>query len=221
MNNAWESYCLLIESNPPAHPPFLSFHSHSLLPSSILLRFALVTRYPPFPRDPSIRTFLFFPSALSLLHPRPLSLFRSSPTPCTPPNRPVQMRAAFSLYPRIKRIVYDKSSGSEFNKTTIGPLENASRCLHAWNEQVSILRFYGCTEGAPSAAEQRNQSNTLFPAVPGINARRSRRNGEETETDHRVLRLSILIRIRLSIKPIVIDPDGEISETRSFHDGPI
>lgn len=154
MNNAWESYCLLIETNPSPSP------SPSPVPDtpfSFPLSLPLPSPAPPFSLSPGYtvsrslpfslcRTaFPFYPSPFSTEpHRRLHRLHRLHRRRRAPPNRPVQMRAALSLYPRIKRIVYDKSSGSSLTKRPVGPLRNAGgegegeggrRCLHAWNEQ--------------------------------------------------------------------------------------
>lgn len=56
-------------------------------------------------------SLVHIPVSPALFPPLSLSLFYRAP-----PNRLVQMRAALSLYPSIKRIVYDKSSGSSLTK---------------------------------------------------------------------------------------------------------
>lgn len=129
MNNAWESYCLLIETNPSPSPvPDTPFS----FPLSLPLPFPA----PPFSLSPGYtvsrslpfslcRTaFPFYPSPFST-EPHRRRLHRLHRRRRAPPNRPVQMRAALSLYPRIKRIVYDKSSGSSLTKRPVGPLRNA------------------------------------------------------------------------------------------------
>lgn len=75
------------------------------------------------------------------------------------PNRPAQMRAAFSLYlyPRIKAYSLLQKFGFEFNKTPIGPLQYACpmRRLHTLNERMYRSRRSGSFASSTCAVVKR------------------------------------------------------------------
>lgn len=133
MNNAWESYCLLIETNPSPLPdtPFVSsFPSPPpLLPFARIRGVPFLRSSPPL--QPGIPVLSF-----STFSTEPHRHRRSRRAP---PNRPVQMRAALSLYPRIKRIVYDKSSGSSLTKRPLARCETRGRpCVYMRTNEQGI-----------------------------------------------------------------------------------
>lgn len=119
MNNARESYCLLIETNPRVlshpHRRVSSFLFPPVFPRLLSVLFTCHPSPPHLVRSLSLSLFLSLVLALSVSFsfPNPSSLFIPAP-----PNRPAQMRAPrfLSLYSRIKRIVYDKSSVSSLTK---------------------------------------------------------------------------------------------------------
>ena len=82
------------------------------------------------------------------------------------------MRAALSLYPRIKRIVYDKSSGSSLTKRPLARCKMPSpvfTCVE-WTSIDLAGSIDAAARRCTRRSEQRNQSNALFSGISGINA---------------------------------------------------
>lgn len=128
-------------------------------PSFPLFLFPLSASLPPL----SILSFHPLSSRFSLIHPSfsspfsspvpptlPLLPFSPSPSPAPPPLPSLPRRRLIvphrcvprflSIRAYIKRIVYDKSSSLEFNKTSIRPLRRASRCIYDARVWVAYSR---------------------------------------------------------------------------------
>lgn len=134
-------------------PLFLFPLSASLPPLSIAFSLFILSlpvshsstlrSHPPFPLPSRQPFFPFHP----LLHPP------FSPAPSLPrrrlivPHRCVPRFLSIRAY--IKRIVYDKSSSLEFNKTSIRPLQRASRCIY----DARVCRLYARVHIVASSPE--------------------------------------------------------------------
>lgn len=135
MNNARESYCLLIETNPPRTIP---------IPARPPVRFL-------FPLSPARSLCLFHPLPISpVLSCQSFRSFRPFHSRLIAPHRCACR--AFSLYPRIKRIVYDKSSVSSLTKRPLVHYECTSRCIYMLRMNEPEYRLYGYRDHPISSA---------------------------------------------------------------------
>lgn len=115
--------------------------------------------YPLLPSSPLCSPLLGISLSPSLFRP-PSPLFHRGP-----PNRPVQMRAALSLYPRIKRIVYDKSWGWSLTKRPLARCKTRAGVYMRGMNSIDPL-YYGCTKVHNAANKEIKVTHYSLTVLP-------------------------------------------------------